>query len=391
MRKKIALVNQRYGLEVNGGSELHCRQLAEKLSEIYDVEVITTCALDYVTWANYYKEGTEIINGVTVRRFKVERERETESFNRFSDKVLIGKHSDDEEEQWIDMQGPFCPAAVSYISEHHSDYAVVIFMTYLYYITARGMALNLDNAFLLPTAHDEPPVYLRYYKRVFENAKSLIYLTEEEKCFVEKQFNVEGIANVITGSGVDVPDQTLINRCKFSNLPQNYVFYVGRIDESKGCGLLFDYFLKYKSRAKSELKLVLAGKSVMNIPLDKDIIHMGFVNDEEKFYLYQHSRALVLASEFESLSMVVLESMACSKPVLLNGTCSVLKGHCEKSGAGLYFENYYEFETALDFLLTHKRAYEDMCENGKRYVEENYRWNVIISKICELIGYPDEK
>ena len=57
MREKIAFVNQRYGLEVNGGSELLCRQMAEKLSEIYDVEVITTCALDYVSWENHYAAG----------------------------------------------------------------------------------------------------------------------------------------------------------------------------------------------------------------------------------------------------------------------------------------------------------------------------------------------
>ena len=48
--KKIAIVVQRYGLEVNGGAELHARLLAEELNKSNLVEVFTTCALDYDLW-----------------------------------------------------------------------------------------------------------------------------------------------------------------------------------------------------------------------------------------------------------------------------------------------------------------------------------------------------
>ena len=78
-KEKIAFVCQRYGLEVNGGSELLCRQLAEKLAGYYDVEVYTTCAIDYVTWKNEYRPGTEEINGVTVHRFLNARQRDQQS------------------------------------------------------------------------------------------------------------------------------------------------------------------------------------------------------------------------------------------------------------------------------------------------------------------------
>ena len=78
--KKIAIVNQRYGKNVNGGSELYARLIAEHLSKYYDVEVIKTTALDYTTWDNYFDEGVETINGVNVRRFKVDRPRNMKSF-----------------------------------------------------------------------------------------------------------------------------------------------------------------------------------------------------------------------------------------------------------------------------------------------------------------------
>ena len=50
--RRFAFVVQRYGLEVNGGAELECRWTAEHLSRFMNVDVITTCAIDYDRWAN---------------------------------------------------------------------------------------------------------------------------------------------------------------------------------------------------------------------------------------------------------------------------------------------------------------------------------------------------
>jgi len=385
MRKKIALVNQRYGLEVNGGSELLCRQMAEKLVEIYDVEVITTCAMDYVTWANYYPEGESVINGVKVRRFPVEKQRNQKDFDKISVDVLVGKDYSRENE-WIDAQGPYSPKCVEWIKEHHGDYTAVIFMTYLYYITTNCMQEPMNNAILLPTAHDEPPFHLPIYRNVFRNATSLIYLTDEEKTLVERKFGVENLPNIITGAGVDVPDKDSLFDAKAKYGFGDYILYVGRIDESKGCTRLFQYFDEYKKRnGMPELKLVLCGKSVLDIPKRPDIVPMGFVTDEEKFSLIKDCKVLVLASEFESLSMVVLEAMTYNRPVLVNGKCKVLRGHCRKSNAGLYFEDYFEFEGALNYMLKNEEGYAKLCEGGSRYIDENYRWDVIVSKIKALV------
>lgn len=385
MRKKIALVNQRYGLEVNGGSELHCRQYAERLTRWYDVEVLTTCALDYTDWANHYPEGESVINGVTVRRFPVERKRNKKVFDKLSDRVLNSSVSEADEERWIDEQGPYCPACVEYIKEHHGDYTAVIFMTYLYYITARGVAADIPNAFLLPTAHDEKPIYLKYYHKVFERVKGIIYNTAEEKAMIDRMFRVESIPTVITAVGIDAPDESELFDAKARYGLEDYILYVGRIDENKGCGTLFKYFAEYKKRNGGNLKLVLVGKAVIDIPKRDDIVYLGFVSDEEKFSLTKDARLMVLASEFESLSMIVLESMFYGRPVLLNGRCEVLKGHCKRSNAGLYFTNYFEFEGALNYLLTHPEEYEIMRANARRYVNENYRWDAIMKRLCDFI------
>jgi glycosyltransferase involved in cell wall biosynthesis len=221
---------------------------------------------------------------------------------------------------------------------------------------------------------------------VFRNATSLIYLTDEEKALVEGKFGVENLPNIITGAGVDVPDKASLFDAKAKYGLGDYILYVGRIDESKGCARLFQYFDEYKKRnGMPELKLVLCGKAVLDIPKRADIVPMGFVTDEEKFSLIKDCKVLVLASEFESLSMVVLEAMTYNRPVLVNGKCKVLRGHCRKSNAGLYFEDYFEFEGALNYMLKNEDGYAKLCVGGSRYVDENYRWDVIVGKIKGLV------
>ncbi len=386
MKEKILLVNQRYGLEVNGGSELLCRQLAELFTEHYDVEVVTTCALDYQKWENYYKPGVEVLNGVTVRRFEVEAFRDQDAFDRICRKVLGNPdHTMEEAREWVRAQGPVCDAAVQFILEHHKEYKVVLFTTYLYYLSAMGLQKKMENAYLMPTAHDEPPVFVKFYRKVFQNPVGMVYNTIEEKEFVEKQFGVEHLPSIITGAGVELPDmQHLPDVRKKFGLDTDYILYIGRIDIGKNCDKLFEYFLRYKKQNTNDIKLVLAGKPVMAVPDSPDIISAGFVSDEEKFALIQECRALVLASEFESLSMVVLESMALEKPVLLNGKCAVLKGHCVKSNAGLYFTDFPEFEATLNYLLMNPEICRKMGRNGKKYVDENYQWPVILKKFYGL-------
>lgn len=387
MKDRIAFVCQRYGVEVNGGAELLCRQLAEKLNTVYDVEVYTTCAVDYVTWEDSFRPGTELINGVKVYRFRVAKPRDQKSFDKISRQVLGNpNHSDGEELNWIDEQGPVCPELLAKLQAEHSSYKAVIFMTYLYYLTVKGLPLGFENAILIPTVHDEPPVYLRCYDSVFYSAKGIIWNTTAEKRFAHRRFpKLDGIPSVLAGVGVDVPQGEL------PDIPQEirdipYIVYAGRIDESKGCGEMFQFFRRYKQKYGGPVKLVLMGKAVMDVPSAEDIINLGFVSDEMKFAVMRSAKALVLFSRYESLSMVVLESMTMGRPVLVNGKCEVLKDHCLQSNAGLYFENYPEFAGTLNYLLTHDKEYRIMCENGKRYVAENYQWDRIIRRITQLIG-----
>ena len=385
--KRIALVNQRYGLEVNGGSEFYTRLIAERLAEKYQVDVITTKALDYTTWEDHYTADEEEINGVRVLRFGVEKPRAAD-FNEFNGKYLSsGKRDIDTEKIWFEKQGPYSPAAISYIRENIGNYDVFIFVTYLYYLTVMGLPEAAEKAILIPTAHEEPFIHFKTFEKLFTLPRAFVFLTDEEKALVQGLFDCKHIPCQVMGTGVDIPcepDEKSF-REKFG-IDGDYIIYVGRIDEGKDCPTMFKYFTEYKKRLpESKLKLVLMGKQVCDIPKHRDIISLGFVSEEDKFSGISGAKALVLPSRYESLSISVLEAMSLSVPVIVNGICEVLKGHCVKSNGGLYYMNYFEFEGIIDYIFSHDGEYQCMRENARKYVEENYRWDVIMKKFDEIL------
>ena len=374
------------GLEVNGGSELYSRQIAEKLIAKYDVEVLTSCAVEYVKWSNYYKEGVEQINGVTVRRFKTLHEREPKVFSALDSMMLSNPHIEEEiSEQWIEHMGPYCPELVEYVDKHQDEYEAIIVVTYLYYTAVKSIVRIKNKAIFIPTAHQEPFIHFDMYKKVFGAADAYVFLTDEEKDLVHSIFHNEDVPYEVMGVGVEVPEVVDSERFKKKYNLDNYLIYVGRIDEGKDCPRLFKYFLEYKRREKNDLKLVLMGKAVCDIPKSPDIISLGFVSEEDKFDGIKGAKALILPSKFESLSISVLEAMTLSVPVIVNGICDVLKGHCVKSNGGLYYKNYFEFEGCINYMMEHPEEYAIMCKNARKYVEDYFQWDDIMKKFDSII------
>src|SRR5215470_1431252 len=201
---KIAFIVQRYGSEVLGGSEQLCRLVAERLALQHDVEVLTTCARDYVTWKNEYPEGIDRIRGVTVRRFASARTRDIESFNRFSDWIFNHPHTRDDEMEWVQQQGPWCPSLIEHLKRHQQQFDVLIFFTYLYATTVVGLDVAPQRSILVSTAHDEPAIRLEIFKDIFRKPAALCYLTESERRFVEVQFPERPLLEETVGVGIDL-------------------------------------------------------------------------------------------------------------------------------------------------------------------------------------------
>lgn len=392
--KKIAIVNQRYGAEVNGGSELYAKMLAEHLSRKYEVTILTTTAKDYDTWKNYYPAGEEAGQQFKVNRFPVMKTRKKWAF-RVVNKMhsILGGCMDS---FWVRQQGPYAPGLVEYIRKNKDTYDGFLFITYLYYPTVCGLPYVADKAILVPTAHDEPYIYFPIYKDIFCRNRGIAYLTSEEKAFVEKLFGNQERNNVVIGVGIDIPHEFLKEESRKKRvrqaeeqfqLPFPYIIYAGRIDTGKNCDEMFCYYKKYKERnPDSKLHLVLIGQNMMPIPDGSDMHYLGFVSENDKYALLAGARCLWMPSQYESLSIALLEGMRLGVPGIVNGRCEVLKGHCVKSRGAFYYTTYEEFELHLRKVEKCSfHEYNEICNNARNYVEENYHWDIVMNKLEQLI------
>lgn len=385
---KIAFVVQRYGKEVMGGSELHCRLVAERLFQAgHAVTVYTTTARDYITWKNEYAPGESILNGVTIKRFFVEKERNIKSFNEYSDWLFFNAHSEEDEILWIEKQGPYVPSLLEALEKEQDNYDVFIFFTYLYYPTHYGIQLIKKKKILVPTAHDEPALYLKIMKKVFASADAFLFNTQAEKEMLTRLFNLEGTYQDIVGIGIEIPvikdEGPFLNRY---GLKKPYILYAGRIEPGKGCQELFDYFLEFL-REEPDLRLVLVGHLLMPLPSDPRIIYLGFVSPEDKNLAMAAAEITVHPSHYESLCMAALESLAVKTPLLVQEAAEPLRRHCLEGQCGLYYSNSNEFAWALSLLLRDDQLRALLAEKGRRYVEERYSWPAVLNKYHRALEF----
>lgn len=420
---RIAFVVQRYGTEILGGSEYHCRLVAERLATRHEVDVLTTCARDYITWKNEYPEGEDRIRGVVVRRFPNAEERDIASFNSYSDWIFHYPHRREDEMEWLRRQGPWCPALLDYLERHHSSYDVLIFFTYLYAPTVLGLRIAPERSILVPTAHDEPAIHLDIYKEVFSLPAGIAFNTEAERRFLTSEFQIRAVAQETVGCGVDLPQHHAYARgsaagggrtedkqtgsagpnaappARFRShlsargavfrrrhrLHGPFVLFGGRIDKGKGCEELIEYFKAYVEEG-GDATLVLMGVKLMPLPEDPFINFAGLLSDTERASALEAATVVVVPSPFESLSLLALEAFAVGTPVLANARSEVLVEHCLKSNAGLYYANRDEFVECLKVLVADERLRAAMGRNGREYVRRNYRWEVILGKYDRLMA-----
>lgn len=383
---RLAVIVQRYGADLNGGAELHARYVAEHLSRHAEVEVLTTCARDYVSWRNEFPAGPDEVNGLVVHRFPVRRERDPRVFGRHSARVFERVHSLADEIRWLQSEGPASPALVRELRRTASAYDFLIFFSYRYYHAYHGIRATSSQAVLVPTAERDPALGLSIFGPVFRGVRALMYNSPEERALIEGVSANQEVPGVVVGVGSEVPPRADARRFRSrTGIRGRLALYVGRIDENKGCEELFDFFQRYDAQASEPLHLVLVGSALIDVPSHPRIHHLGFVSDEEKFDAMAAADLLLMPSYLESLSMVTLEAWAMRLPVLVNGACDVLRGQVVRARGGLYYTSFAEFAEALHVIESHRDLRAGLAANGRAYFERHYTWGTIERKYLSML------
>lgn len=385
---KLALVVQRYGADIAGGSETLCREYAERLAAHHDVTVLTSCARDYVTWANDLSPGVAREGGVTVHRFPVTRERNPGRFRDLSAQVFdVLRAPADLEEAWFRENGPEVPGLIDHLRAHGREYDRVLFFTYRYYPSYFGLPVVADRSVLVPTAEEDPAIQLGALEAFFAQPAGYLFMTPEEGTLVTTSAGGRIAPGLVSGIGIEPPPPTPARAVLDPlGLPERFILCLGRVDKNKGAHTLAAFFLEHLSGGGEPTTLVFAGPATIPLPAHDHIRVLGFVSTDVRDALLAHAALLVVPSPFESLSIALLEGWNHAVPALVNGHCGVLAGQVRRAGGGLAYRSPLEFSESLDYLLTHPAEARVLGASGRAYVDREYRWPVVMERVEAVLA-----
>lgn len=420
-RRRLAVVTPIFSGQVSGGSEKLIYLYTLLLSKFYEVTVLSTRSLDYISWKNQIpvqeldtvlvgkdsekkvsREWLETVEGNRIRilRFSVDKERNIRKFNRYSEKVFRSnnfetsanslKFREERESNWVDMQGPYCPDLIQYIETNERDYDVFVFVSYLYYPMVYGLPIVSKKAVVIPTLHDEPPAKLGIYNRLFKDESAYCFNTPEERELFARLYGYEPSLGSVIGMYLPFPPDAPETFSLPKSADQSFDFlYVGRMDEGKGVLEMAVFFSEWQKKSGRHDKLSLVGrgdsKLMQKLSRFPHVDLLGFVDEKEKDRRIETCDILINPSPMESFSIILMEAWIRRKAVMVNAKSDVLQGHCLRSNAGLYYNDQESFEAIANYLVEHPKEREEMGRNGQKYVQANFNPEIVERKLIQIV------
>jgi glycosyltransferase involved in cell wall biosynthesis len=415
---KLAFVAPRYGVDISSGAEHACRLLAERVCERHDVDVLTTCARDPLTWKNESTEGTDRVRGLLVRRFAVNQPHDPDALDELTARLIAEPHTRADEQDWVRRVGPSSPGLIDFLKRHNRNYDAVVFFSLYHATTVQGIAAAPDRAILFPHLQIDPVLRFGLWADLLGSVRAIGYASAAERRLTRVFLRLFHAADEVVGIGVDTPDQqtyprhqqdpadTLHEDDESTDADQadtpdylagrgvpfrrrhrlygSFALYGGRVEPDNGCEEMLEYFDNYAA-SDGSTSLVLVGVKMMKVPDEPYIRMPGVLPDRERMIAYEAAEVTLAPDPGDLLGLCVLESLAVGTPVLASARNEAAVEHCRRANAGLYYANRDEFVDALKMLMTNSRLRERLGENGRQYIRQHHRWDAVLGRFERLL------
>ncbi len=169
------------------------------------------------------------------------------------------------------------------------------------------------------------------------------------------------------------------------------ILYVGELTEDKGVFNLIKA-IQILVRNGHKVKLILVGsgknskvRSLINCyGLEKEI-HAYYKTIDTKSLLYHYAIADVCifpSITKEPFGMAITEAMSLGKLVILGYGYSKLFAEYENKSCAFYVDGKQpgKIGAKLAYIMDNKERFQEVAENGKRYVENCFKWETVAQK-----------
>lgn len=231
--------------------------------------------------------------------------------------------------------------------------------------------------------------FMHILRRSLRDAHVIMSVSENTKKDIEKYFGVDPKKSKVALLGVDVkPAKTNdTDRTPKEKLPTKpYIMFVGAGDARRRVDDAVAAFNNLKAAGR-DIQLVLVGenfKSPTDIPntavrnavlgssYKKDILTLGYVDDETKQKLYKGAIAYVYPTKYEGFGIPVLEAMLLNCPIIVYKNSSIPEVGGEHA---LYAKNWNDIKTQVERLMDEPESEKKTRAAAAKKHAEQFTWD----------------
>lgn len=181
--------------------------------------------------------------------------------------------------------------------------------------------------FIQPTMNN---LWNKYLAWVYSKAESLIYPSEMARTLLDKLSDQDQPSHVVS-NGINLADfkpQEIGDFHERFSIPTDKIklLFVGRLFPEKSIHTLINAIPHILKKHPHIHVLIVGGghlrpkleKLALGLKIEKHVTFLGIVSETDKIHAYNASDIFILPSLAELEGMVVLEAMACGKPIVIS-------------------------------------------------------------------------